>query len=160
MKISDNKVVQIHYVLKDEDGKELESSYGQEPLAYLHGKNNMLVGVEKALTDKAAGDKFSITLAPEDAYGERKEDAVERISVKHLHGATKWAPGMVATINTEQGQMQVTIIKVGKFMATCDINPPLAGKTLTFDLEVVDVRDATDAELEHGHAHGAGGHHH
>ncbi|GLX80180.1 peptidyl-prolyl cis-trans isomerase [Thalassotalea insulae] len=164
MKITDKKVVQFHYTLKDEAGKELESSKGSDPLAYLHGFNNMLVGVEKALTDKAAGDKFSVTLQPEDAYGERKEDLIQRVPVKHLLGLpsknAKWKPGMVAVVETEQGQRQVTVIKPGRFMVTVDVNPPLAGKVLTFDLEVIDVRDATDEEVEHGHAHGVGGHHH
>jgi FKBP-type peptidyl-prolyl cis-trans isomerase SlyD len=160
MNITDNKVVQLHYVLKDEAGEQLESSYEQQPIAYLHGKNNMLVGVEQALSGKTQGDKFSVTLAPELTYGERQENAVQRVPVKHLQGASKWLPGMLATVQTEQGAMQVTILKVGKFMVTVDVNPPLAGKTLTFELEVVDVRDATEEELAHGHAHGVGGHHH
>ncbi|WDE09613.1 FKBP-type peptidyl-prolyl cis-trans isomerase [Thalassomonas haliotis] len=160
MKIADKTVVQFHYTLKDEAGKEIESSVGGDPLAYLHGFNNMLVGVEKALTDKAAGDKFSVTLQPEEAYGERQEDAIQRVPVKHLQGAEKWQPGMTALVHTEQGERQVTVVKVGKFMVTVDINPPLAGKVLTFDLEVLDVREATAEEVEHGHAHGVGGHQH
>lgn len=164
MKITDKTVVQFHYVLKDEAGQELESSHGNDPLAYLHGANNTLVGLEKALTDKEAGDKFSVTLQPEDAYGERQEDMVQRVPVKHLEGLpsknAKWKAGMIGVVHTEQGQRQVTVLKAGKFMVTVDINPPLAGKVLTFDIEVVDVRAATDEEVEHGHAHGVGGHHH
>ena len=164
MKIIDKTVVQFHYTLKDESGKTLESSVSADPLAYLHGYNNMLVGVEKALTDKVAGDEFSITLQPEDAYGERKEDMVQRVPVKHLQGLSsknaKWKAGMTAVVETEQGQRQVTVVKAGRFMITVDINPPLAGKVLTFDLKVVDVREATAEEIEHGHAHGVGGHHH
>jgi len=164
MKITEKTVVQFHYTLKDEAGVELESSLASDPLAYLHGYKNMLVGVENALTGKAAGDKFSVTLQPEDAYGERKEDMIQRVPVKHLQGLpsknAKWKAGMTAVVETEQGQRQVTVIKAGRFMITVDINPPLAGKVLTFDLEVVDVRAATDEEVEHGHAHGVGGHHH
>ena len=160
MKISDKTVVQIHYTMSDEAGAELESSSGGDPMAYLHGHGNMLVGVEKALVDKEVGDKFSITLQPEDAYGERQDDAVQRVPAKHLQGAKVWKPGMVAVVNTEQGQRQVTVIKAGKFMITVDMNSPLAGKVLNFDVEVVDVRAATDEEVEHGHAHGVGGHHH
>ena len=160
MKITDKTVVQFHYTLKDEAGEVLESSTGNDPMAYLHGSSNMLVGVEKALTDKEAGDSFSVTLPPEEAYGERQEDAIQRVSAKHLQGASKWQPGMVAVVKTEQGQRQVTVIKAGKFMVTVDMNPPLAGKVLTFDLQVVDVRAATEEEVEHGHAHGVGGHHH
>lgn len=162
MKISEKSVVQFHYVLKEEDGTEIESSHGNDPMAYLHGFNNTLVGLEKALAGKESGDKFSVTLQPEDAYGKRKEDMIQRIPSKHLQGPanTKWKAGMTAVVQTEQGQRQVTIIKTGKFMVTVDINPPLAGKVLTFDLEVVDVREATDEEVNHGHAHGVGGHHH
>jgi FKBP-type peptidyl-prolyl cis-trans isomerase SlyD len=163
MKITDKTVVQFHYTLKDEAGEELESSFGSDPLAYLHGQKNMLVGVENALTDKEKGEKFSVTLQPEDAYGEYQEGAVQRIPAKHLQdgaATTKWKTGMVATVQTEQGQRQVTVIKSGKFMVTVDMNSPLAGKVLTFDIEVVDVRAATDEEVEHGHAHGIGGHKH
>ncbi len=160
MKIAEKTVAQFHYVLKDEAGDEIESSHGGDPMAYLHGANNTLVGLENALAGKEAGDKFSVTLQPEEAYGERQEDMNQRIPVKHLQGAQKWAPGMTAVVQTEQGQRQVTVVKVGKFMVTVDINPPLAGKVLTFDVEVVDVREASEEEVQHGHAHGVGGHHH
>lgn len=160
MKIAEKTVVQFHYVLKEEDGTEIESSHDNDPMAYLHGANNTLVGLENALAGKEAGDKFSVTLQPEEAYGERQEDMIQRIPVKHLQGAAKWKAGMTAVVQTEQGQRQVTVVKVGKFMVTVDINPPLAGKVLTFDLEVVDVREATEDEVQHGHAHGVGGHHH
>jgi len=159
MKVEDKKVVQFLYVLKDEQQQVLESTDG-EPVAYLHGHNNMMVGLENALAGKAVGDKFSVELAPEDAYGERVEGSVQRVPVKHLQGAKKWQPGMIATVETEQGARQVKVIKMGKFMVTVDSNHPFAGKTLTFDLEVVDIRDATAEEITHGHAHGAGGHQH
>jgi len=160
MKIAEKTVVQFHYVLKDEAGSEIESSHDVDPMAYLHGANNTLVGLENALTGKEAGEKFSVTLQPEEAYGERQEEMIQRIPVKHLQGADKWAPGMTGVVHTEQGQRQVTVVKVGKFMVTVDINPPLAGKVLTFDIDVVDVREATEDEVKHGHAHGVGGHQH
>ncbi|MDP7592740.1 MAG: peptidylprolyl isomerase [Litorilituus sp.] len=164
MQIADKTVVQFHYVLKDDAGKEIESSHGSEPLAYLHGANNTLLGLEKALTDKEAGEKFSVTLQPEEAYGERQENMIQRVPAKHLQGLpsknAKWKAGMVAVVQTEQGQRQVTVIKTGKFMVTVDINPPLAGKIITFDINVVDVRAATEEEIQHGHAHGVGGHQH
>ena len=159
MKVEDEKVVQFLYVLKDEQQKVLESTDG-EPVACLHGYNNIMSGLENALVGKAVGDKFSAVLASEDAYGERVEGAVQRVPVKHLQGAKKWKPGMVATVETEQGSRQVSVIKMGKFMATVDSNHPFAGKILTFDLEVVDIRDASVEEVTHGHAHGAGGHQH
>lgn len=160
MNISKDSVVQFHYTLTDESGEQLESSHDGDPVAYLHGHGNMIVGVEKALEDKAQGDEFSVTVAPEDGYGEYQEDALQRIPTKHLQGSSTWVPGMVATVNTEQGQRQVTIVKVGRFMVTVDINHPLAGKTLTFDINVESVRAATEEEIEHGHAHGVGGHQH
>jgi FKBP-type peptidyl-prolyl cis-trans isomerase SlyD len=159
MKIADKTAAHFHYTLKNEQGVELESSTGHEPLAYLHGANNTLVGLENALTGKSAGDKFSVTLQPEEAYGAYQEGLEQRVSVKHLQGLpsknAKWKKGMTAIVNTEQGQRQVTVVKVGKFMVTVDINPPLAGKVLTFDIEVVDVREATDEEIKHGHVHNA-----
>lgn len=160
MSIGKDKVVQFHYTLKDEQGQELESTRGDEPMAYLHGHGNILAGLEQALEGKAAGDTFSITLAPKDAYGERVATDLQRLSLKRLHGAKKWQPGMSAIVETDQGYRQVTVVKVGKFNADVDVSHPLAGKTLTFDVEVVDLRDATKEEIEHGHAHGVGGHHH
>jgi len=159
MQVAANSVVQFHYTLSDESGQ-LESSKGQDPVLYLHGHNNLIPGLENAMAGKSAGDSFSITLEPKDAYGERREDAIQSVQVKHLMGAKKWKPGMVAVVNTSEGQRQVTIVKVGMFKAEVDVNHPLAGKTLTFALEVLDVRAATDEEVEHGHAHGVGGHHH
>lgn len=159
MQISANTVVQFHYTLTDATG-ELENSRAGSPLLYLHGHNQMLTKLEDALAGKTAGDKLNITLAPADAYGERREDAIQSVQVKHLQGAKKWKPGMVAWVNTDQGQRQVTIVKVGMFKAEVDTNHPLAGKTLTFDIEVLSVREASAEEIAHGHAHGEGGHQH
>jgi FKBP-type peptidyl-prolyl cis-trans isomerase SlyD len=160
MQIADNTVVQLHYTLKDEQGQVLESNEGRSPLAYLHGHNNMMPGVEQALAGKAEGDRFSVTLAPAETYGERQEGMIQRIPVKHLEGAKRWQPGMVAVVQTDKGHRQVTVVKIGKFMAEVDFNHPLAGLTLTFELGVASVRAATEEEIAHGHAHGEGGHHH
>ncbi len=158
--ITKDKVVQMYYTITDLDGTELDSNKGGEPVAYLHGHDGMMPGIEKSLEGKAAGDSFSVELAAADTFGEIQEGAEQRVSVKHLMGAKVWKPGMVAVVNTDHGQRQVTVLKVGKFMATVDLNHPFAGKTLKFDFEVVDVRDATEEEISHGHAHGPGGHHH
>lgn len=164
MQISADKVVSFHYNLKDVDGTLLETSYDVEPTLYLHGHSNILASLEDVLEDKAAGDKVSVTLAPDQAYGERKEGAVQRIPIKHLHNHTalknKLKPGMKVQVNTQHGPWEAIVLKVGKFNVDIDSNHPLAGKTLSFDIEVVDVREATAEELAHGHAHGAGGHHH
>jgi len=160
MKIEKNTVAQFIYRLKDDAGNELESTEAGHPVAYLHGHDNMLEGLEKELEGKSAGDNFSVTLAPADAYGERSDASEQRVPIKHLQGAKKWKPGMIAIVQTDQGQRQVTVVKAGKFMVTVDTNHPFAGKTLTFDIDVLDVREATAEEQTHGHAHGVGGHQH
>ncbi|WP_369983283.1 peptidylprolyl isomerase [Thalassolituus sp.] len=160
MNISKDTVVQLHYTLKDEDGQQIESTAGHDPIAYLQGHKNMIPGFEEAVESKQAGDKLDITVTPENGYGHRVEGSVQRVPVKHLRGASKWKKGMVASVFTEQGERQVTIVKVGRFMADVDTNHPFAGKTLHFNVEILGVRAATAEELEHGHAHGVGGHQH
>lgn len=164
MQISADKVVSFHYNLKDVDGTLLETSYDSDATLYLHGHSNILTNLESALENKSVGDKVNVTLSSEQAYGERKEGAVQRIPIKHLHNhaalKNKLKPGMKVVVNTQHGPWEAIVLKVGKFNVDIDSNHPLAGKTLTFDLEVVAVRDATAEELAHGHAHGAGGHHH
>jgi FKBP-type peptidyl-prolyl cis-trans isomerase SlyD len=159
MNIEQNSVVQLHYQLSDETGL-IEDSAKGEPLLYLHGHQNMLPAIEVALTGKTVGDDIELTLTPADAYGERREDAIQSIQVKHLRGAKKWQPGMMAVVDTEHGPRQVKIVKVGMFKAEVDTNHPLAGKTLTFKFKVLDIRAASEEEIAHGHAHGIGGHHH
>ena len=112
------------------------------------------------MAGKQAGDCFSVTLKPDQAYGYRREDAVQRIPIKQLSRRKNLKPGAVVTVQTSQGPLDVTVIKAGKFMVDVDANHPLAGRTLTFDIDIVEVRDATEEELAHGHAHGDGGHHH
>ena len=103
MSIKDDSVVQFNYTLRDEQGEVLETNEGLDPIAYLHGHDNMMPGVEDALTGKDVGAKFSVTLPASETYGERNEDAEQRVSVKHLQGASVWKPGMRALINTDQG---------------------------------------------------------
>ncbi len=160
MRVSLNKVVQFHYSLTDETGAELESTLGSAPNEYLHGHKNILPALERAIADKNPGDTFSITLEPASAYGVLRENSEQRIPIKHLQGARRWRPGMTATVNTQQGQRKVTVLKVGKFMATIDTNHPWAGKQVNFDIEITDVRDATREESAHGHVHGKEGHPH
>ncbi len=160
MKIAKDTVVQFHYTLKDETGAELETSRGGEPMAYLHGHRNIISGLEEALAGQEPGAVLSVTVPPEKGYGERREGLTQRVPVKHLHGAKRWAPGMTAVVHTEQGPRQVRVVKVGKFMADVDLNHPFAGRTLVFDVEVVGVREADPDEVAHGHVHGPGGHAH
>ena len=160
MKIEKDKVVQFRYTLTDSNQQQLEQSDPKVPMGYLHGHNNILKGLENALDGKQKGDSFSITLEAKDAYGDIQPNSEQRIPIKHLQGAKKWKAGMIGAVQTEQGRRQVTVLKAGKFMVTVDFNHPFAGRTLTFDVDVLDVRDATAEEMIHGHSHGAGGHHH
>ena len=160
MKIEDNKVVQMHYHLTDEKGAVLDSSQGKEPLAYIHGVGNIIVGLEKQLSDKAAGDKVKAVVPPEEGYGERDDNLVQVVPKTGFQGEEELTVGMQVQVGTEQGNAIATVAKIEGEDVTLDVNHPLAGVTLTFDVEIVDVRDATQEELEHGHVHGAGGHNH
>ena len=160
MNVEKNKVVSFHYTLKNEAGEELESSRDKQAMSYLHGASNIIAGLEKAMEGRAAGDAFSVTVAPEEAYGVRKENHVQRVPLKRLRGAGKLRPGQVLTLQTQQGPVQVTVLKVGRFNVDVDANHPLAGQQLTFDVEITEIRDATEEETQHGHAHGPGGHQH
>lgn len=159
MQIAKNSVVEFHYTLSDASG-EIESSRKHDPVLYLHGQPGLLEGLVEALEGRAAGDTFSIDLPVDKAYGPRKDNATQKVQVKHLQGAKKWKPGMLAVIQTEQGPRQVTVAKVGLSQAEVDSNHPLAGRDLTFEVEILSVRAATEDELAHGHAHGVGGHQH
>jgi FKBP-type peptidyl-prolyl cis-trans isomerase SlyD len=159
--IAKDSVVAFHYTLTDADGKTVESSRDSEATVYLHGANNILPAMEKAFEGKTVGDTFELTLTPADAYGERSENALQRVPAKYLTHEGKLKAGQIVSLHLKDGGSQpVTVIKVGKFSVDIDGNHPLAGMTLNFAIEVVDVRDASAEEKEHGHAHGAGGHHH
>ena len=164
MQIAADKVVSFHYNLKDIDEVLLESSYGREPTLYLHGHGNILAALEDNLLGKSVGDKISATLSPEQAYGVRREGATQRIPIKHLQDhaklKNKLKPGMIVLVNTPNGPWEAIVLKAGKFNVDIDSNHPLAGKSLKFEVEIVAIRNASADELAHGHAHGAGGHHH
>lgn len=166
MKIKHNAVVRFHYRLRDEaTGDELENSHGDEPNTYMHGRKTIVPGLEKAMTAKEVSDTFSVTLSPEEGFGVRHEGQQQRVPLKHLmrqaqNNKKKPKVGDIVSVNTNSGPRQATVTKVGKFNVDLDANHPLAGKTLTFDIEVVEVREATQEELDHGHSHGPGGHQH
>ena len=155
-----NKVVSFHYTLTNADGEEMESSHDKDPMTYLHGANNIILGLEKAMEGHAIQDKFTAMLEPEDAYGIRNENNVQRIPLKRLKGIGKVSVGQILNLQTKQGPVQVTVLKVGRFNVDVDGNHPLAGIQLTFDVEITDIRDASEEETKHGHAHGPGGHQH
>ncbi len=166
--IGSNKVVSFHYRLREVDANGdhsdwMEESFSREPLYYLHGFHNVIVGLERALEGKKMGDEIEITLQPEDAYGTRVPDAIQRVPIKHLQlpkGIKKIRPAITVAVKTNQGAKSVVVLKVGKFNADVDFNHPLAGRVLHYQVEVVDIRDASSEELAHGHVHGPGGHHH
>ncbi|MFT6052595.1 MAG: FKBP-type peptidyl-prolyl cis-trans isomerase SlyD [Halioglobus sp.] len=171
MNIAANSVVSFHYSLSEnapeDDSKDeeslIEKSHSDEPTLYLHGAGNIIPGLERAFTGKAAGDEIRVSIPPHEAYGARREDLIERVSMKRLTaegGGKKLRADMRAQMMTDDGPRQVTIIKAGRHSADVDTNHPLAGKTLHFDIKIVDVRPATDDEVTHGHAHGLGGHNH
>jgi FKBP-type peptidyl-prolyl cis-trans isomerase SlyD len=157
MTIQENKVVSFHYTLANQDGEQIESSRDQQPMTYLHGGNNIIPGLEKAMAGKSVGDEFQVTVEAAEAYGERNEDKLQRISAKHFKNLKRLMPGQLVALQTQQGQMQVTVVKIGRFNVDVDANHPLAGQALTFDVEVTEIRDASEEENTHGHVHGPGG---
>ena len=161
MLIGSEKVVLIHYTLTDDSGQVLDSSSGREPLAYLHGKGNIIPGLEKALEGKQAGDKLNVAVEPAEGYGERDERLVQDVPREAFENVDEVNPGMQFQAQNEQGQARiVTVTKVADDLITIDANHPLAGANLNFDVEVTEVREPTAEELEHGHVHGPGGHNH
>lgn len=160
MKAEKDKVVEFHYKLTDDTGALIDSSHEQEPLAILFGRGMIIPGLEQAMTGHESGDRFDVVVSPEQAYGERREGLTQRVAKKYFRDAEQLRPGMTTVLNTENGHRQVTVTKVGSSVVDVDLNHPLAGKTLRFDIEITDVRDATADELDHGHVHGPGGHHH
>ncbi|TVP90161.1 MAG: peptidylprolyl isomerase [Thioalkalivibrio sp.] len=161
MQISENKVVSIDYTLKNDEGQVLDSSSGRGPLAYLQGHQNIISGLESALEGKAAGDNVQVTIPPADAYGERDESLSQAVPRQMFQDADKVQVGMQFQTTSEQGASQiVTVTGVDPEHVTVDANHPLAGETLTFDVTVVDVREPTQEEMDHGHVHGPGGHQH
>jgi len=160
MIVEKDKAVSFHYTLKNADGEQMETSREKDPMSYLHGANNIIPGLEKAMEGHAVNDVFSVTVEPEEAYGVRNEKNVQRVPMKRLKGIGKISVGQVLNLQTNQGQVQVTVLKVGRFNVDVDGNHPLAGKSLTFDVEITDIRDASAEELEHKHVHGPGGHQH
>ena len=160
MKISKNSVVIMHYALKNDDGEDLGNSRGHEPMAYIHGYDNVVVGLEKELEGKMAGDKFSTVIPPEEGYGVKDDDGIKKIDKDRFEGDEEISVGMQIQVDIEGKVSVASVTEIGKEEITLDLNHPLAGVTLHFDIEVMNVREATEEELSHGHVHGPGGHHH
>lgn len=159
MQIADNTVASFHYTLTDEAGDVLDSSREREPLAYLHGAGNIVPGLEKALSGRSEGDSFKVEVAPEEGYGPRHDELVQTMPKSAFQGAPEPKPGMQFQGQGPQGPVMVVVTGVEGDKVTIDGNHPLAGKTLNFDIEVAEVREANKEELDHGHVHGADGVH-
>lgn len=161
MQISNEKVATLNYLLADSDGKTIDA-VNDASFVYLHGANNIIPGLENALEGKSKGDKVSVVIEPEDAYGERDDARIEQVP-KSMFESTEEAleVGMQFHAQGPDGQaLLVTIVAVEDDSVVIDGNHPLAGVQLHFDVEVVDVRDASEEELSHGHVHGPHGHNH
>lgn len=160
MKIAKNAVAEIEYTLTDPQGKVLDTSKGRAPLPYMHGTGNLIPGLEAALEGKGAGDTLNVTIAPEQAYGQRDDNLIQIVPRSSFQGVKTIEVGMQFRANNGG---QTRIVRVVGFQdddIKLDANHPLAGVTLTFDVAIVSVREATAEEISHGHVHGPGGHHH
>ncbi len=152
--IGENLVVSIHYKLTDGEGKVLDSSEGSEPLAYLHGKGNIIPGLENSLVGKAAGDSLHVKVEPSQGYGEVNPEMIQVFEREVFQGVDTIEVGMTFEAEAPDGSLQsLTVTKVEGDDVTVDANHPLAGVELNFDIQIVDVREASTEELAHGHAH-------
>lgn len=154
MQIADNCVVSIHYKLTGDDGQVIDSSEGQAPLAYLHGHQGIIPGLEKELTGKSAGDQMTVVVTPEEGYGELNPDLIQQVPHEAFQGVEKIEPGMQFEVRGENGAGQVVVVRdVSEEGVTIDGNHPLAGQQLNFDVTIDSVRAGTEEELSHGHVH-------
>jgi FKBP-type peptidyl-prolyl cis-trans isomerase SlyD len=154
MKIDEKCVVTFHYKLTDEDGVELDSSAGREPLVYLHGCGRIIPGLESALEGKSPGERLQVAVQPEQAYGHVDPDLVQTVPHSAFQNADDVQPGMQFQAQGPGGQVQVvTVTEVSDEGVEVDANHPLAGQVLHFDVTVEDVRRASEEEIAHGHAH-------
>ncbi|MEX1670302.1 peptidylprolyl isomerase [Zhongshania guokunii] len=161
MIIANDCVVAFHYTLTDEAGVEIDTSKGQEPLAYLHGHGGIIPGLERELTGKTTGDAMKVTVQPEDGYGELNPELIQAVPREAFQGVDQIEVGMQFQASGAQGQVQTVVVKaVDDESVTVDANHPLAGQVLQFDVSIEEVRVASEEELSHGHVHGAGGHQH
>lgn len=155
MQIADRSVACFHYTLTNDAGEVIDSSREREPLTYLHGAGNIVPGLEKAMLGRGVGDSFTVDVAPAEGYGERHEEMLQTVPKSAFQGVADVQPGMQFQASGPQGPFLVTVKSVEGDNVTVDGNHPLAGQTLHFDVEVTEVRAATEEELGHGHVHGA-----
>ncbi|MDH5180224.1 MAG: peptidylprolyl isomerase [Gammaproteobacteria bacterium] len=161
MQIAKHSVVTIDYTLRDNDGTVIDTSSGGEPLVYLHGAMNIIPGLENALEGKSKGESLSVAVEPAEGYGERNDEMVQSVPKEMFEGVDEIHVGAQYHAASPEGHpIMITVLEVNEDNIVIDGNHPLAGVTLNFDVQIVDIRVATEEELAHGHAHGPGGHHH
>ncbi len=148
--IGDDVAAAINYLLVDEDGNELDSSADRGAMWYLHGHQNIIPGLEEQLEGLSEGDEFTATVAPEDAYGERRDDLIQEVPAENFPEAETIEVGMTFNAQSPQGPMQVVVVEVGEDTVTVDANHQLAGMTLEFSGTVEMIRAATDEEIQAG----------
>ncbi len=153
MNVAENKVVGMHYTVKDDEGQVLDTSEGRDALVYLHGSGSIVPGLESALTGKETGEEVTVTLEPSQAYGERNEQLVQEVPKTAFEGVDDLEVGMRFQAQTSEGPMPIRIAQIQDDKVTVDANHELAGKRLHFDVSIESIRDATQEEIDHGHAH-------
>jgi len=160
MKIEKDKVVLMHYRLTDKEGEEIGNTNGQAPLAYMQGKGNIIPGLEIEMQGKQAEDKFTVNIEAKNAYGFHNPDLVNVVEKSVFQGDEELKVGMRVNVQTSNGDSIAVVSAFDEKNISLDLNHPLADKDLTFEIEVIEVREPSVSEMEHGHVHGTGGHHH
>lgn len=160
MTIKSGTVVTMHYTLKNKSGDIIDSSEGKSPLTYLQGSQNIVIGLEKALEGMNAGDAVKAVVSPEEGYGVKRDDLLQTVPITQFDAPERVLPGAEFQVDTNQGVQSILIKEVNGTDVVVDFNHPLAGETLFFDIDIVEIRESTEEEKDHGHVHGVGGHQH
>jgi len=160
MQIEQNSVVTLHYTLKDNDGNVIDQS-DDGSFLYLHGAMNIIPGLENALSGKSAGDEFSVSVSPEEGYGAKDPERIQEVPKEMFDNADEIKPGVQFHAQGPDGNaVVVTVVEVKDEAVVIDANHALAGVELNFEVKIVDVREASEEEMSHGHVHGEHGHQH
>ncbi len=160
MRIEDKKIVVMNYTLTTDDGEVLDQS-NDGSFAYLHGADNIIAGLENALTGKTVGDTLNVKVLPADGYGERNDEMVQVVGKEMFESDEGLEVGSQFHAEGPDGQpVMITVAAIEGDDITIDGNHPLAGVNLNFDVSIIDIRDASEEEISHGHVHGPDGHHH
>ena len=160
VKVTKDRVVALRFTLKDDDGELLEEGTDEEPLVYLHGHGELIDGLEAVIEGKEVGDRATVTLPPEEAFGEIEEDGERTLPRDLIPEDEPLEPGTAFAIEDDGDVLPVWVVRATDAHIIVSLSHPYAGKTVTFDVEVLKIREATEEELEHGHSHGLEGHAH